>query len=101
VSENGLLSHLYTQTIFLPRQALDKHRENSKTDYRFLSDRTVQFDPVAKTVLPWYPIHPRCNKRSFDSFHRCCFEDGIAYRFYCDLHNSRPKTTETSAIRVS
>jgi hypothetical protein len=55
VSENGLLSHLYIKTIFLPRQALDKHRENSKTDYRFLSDRTVQFDPVAKTVLPWYP----------------------------------------------
>jgi hypothetical protein len=27
---NGLLSHLYRKVIFLPRQARDKHRENSK-----------------------------------------------------------------------
>jgi hypothetical protein len=31
------LSHLYVKTIFLPRQARDKHRENSKNEYRFLS----------------------------------------------------------------
>ena len=30
------LSHLYLKAIFLPRQARDKHRENSKRDYRFL-----------------------------------------------------------------
>jgi hypothetical protein len=27
--KNGLLSHLYIKVIFLPRQARDKHRENS------------------------------------------------------------------------
>jgi hypothetical protein len=32
VSENGLLSHLCTTTIVLPRQARDKHGENSKKD---------------------------------------------------------------------
>ena len=29
-SESGFLSHLYIKVIFLPRQARDKHRENSK-----------------------------------------------------------------------
>jgi hypothetical protein len=37
VSENGLLSHLCTTTIVLPRQARDKHRENSKKDHRILT----------------------------------------------------------------
>jgi hypothetical protein len=35
VSENGLLSHLYINAIILPRQARDKHRENSKKDAVF------------------------------------------------------------------
>jgi hypothetical protein len=30
------LSHLYISTNFLPRQARDRHRENSKTEWRFL-----------------------------------------------------------------
>jgi hypothetical protein len=30
VGETGFLSHLYITVIFLPRQARDKHRENSK-----------------------------------------------------------------------
>jgi hypothetical protein len=30
------LSHLYINTNFLPRQARDKHRENSKKEWRFL-----------------------------------------------------------------
>jgi hypothetical protein len=38
---NLFLSHLYIKTIILPRQAQDKHRENSKKDAVF---RTV---PVA------------------------------------------------------
>jgi hypothetical protein len=33
------LSHLYIKVIFLPRQARDKHRENSKTD-RFLAENS-------------------------------------------------------------
>jgi hypothetical protein len=28
--KTGFLSHLYIKVIFLPRQARDKHRENSK-----------------------------------------------------------------------
>jgi hypothetical protein len=33
-AENGtFLSHLYIKTIILPRQARDKHRENSKKDF--------------------------------------------------------------------
>jgi hypothetical protein len=31
-----VLSHLYTNAIFLPRQAWDKHRENSKKTTVFL-----------------------------------------------------------------
>ena len=34
VSENG---HLYIKTIFLPRQARDKHRETSRKKYRFVA----------------------------------------------------------------
>jgi hypothetical protein len=32
------LSHFYIKTIILPRQALDKHRENSKKDAVFRTD---------------------------------------------------------------
>jgi hypothetical protein len=35
------LSHLYIKTIILPRQAPDKHRENSKSD-RFLAEYPYQ-----------------------------------------------------------
>ena len=43
------LSHLYIKTIFLPRQARDKHREkHSKTDYRFL--RISLFALLSNTV---------------------------------------------------
>jgi hypothetical protein len=34
-AETGILSHLYIKTIILPRQARDKHRENSKKDAVF------------------------------------------------------------------
>ena len=39
-AETVYLSHSYIKTIFLPRQARDEHRENSKTD-RFLSGARV------------------------------------------------------------
>ena len=35
VSKNVFLSQLYTKTIILPRQARDKHRENSKKETVF------------------------------------------------------------------
>jgi hypothetical protein len=38
--KTAFLSHLYIKTIILPRQARDKHRENSKKDAVF---RTVGF----------------------------------------------------------
>jgi hypothetical protein len=37
--KTGFLSHLYIKVIFLPRQARDKHRENSKNT-RFLEGCT-------------------------------------------------------------
>ena len=37
--KTAFLSHLYIKTIILPRQARDKHRENSKKDAVF---RTVE-----------------------------------------------------------
>ena len=42
VRKRHLLNHLYINAIFSPRQARDKHRENSKTDYRcrFLREPT-------------------------------------------------------------
>ena len=33
--ETPLLRHFYTKCIILPRQARDKHRENSKKEWRF------------------------------------------------------------------
>jgi hypothetical protein len=39
VCESGsVLSHFYINPIFLPRQARDKHRENSEREMRFLAD---------------------------------------------------------------
>jgi uncharacterized protein YaiI (UPF0178 family) len=35
VRKTVVLSHLYIKTNISPRQARDKHRENSKKDYRF------------------------------------------------------------------
>jgi beta-glucosidase-like glycosyl hydrolase len=35
-TETPFLRHLYIKCIVLPRQARDKHRENSKTEWRFL-----------------------------------------------------------------
>ena len=43
------LSHLYIKTIVLPRQARDKHRENSKKDYRFVAG-THHIDRVNATA---------------------------------------------------
>jgi hypothetical protein len=37
-AKNGILRHLYLKTIILPRQAQDKHRENSKKDAVFRTD---------------------------------------------------------------
>jgi hypothetical protein len=37
-AKNGILRHLYLKTIILPRQAQDKHRENSKQDAVFRTD---------------------------------------------------------------
>jgi len=37
------LSHLYVKTIFLPRQARDKHRENSKNEYTVFSQAEHTF----------------------------------------------------------
>ena len=36
-----VLSHLYINVIFLPRQARDKHRENSKTITVFLGKTSI------------------------------------------------------------
>jgi hypothetical protein len=33
VRKRGFLRHLYIKVIFLPRQARDKHRENSKNTF--------------------------------------------------------------------
>jgi hypothetical protein len=37
--KTGFLSHLYIKTMILPRQARDKHRENSKKDAVFRTER--------------------------------------------------------------
>jgi hypothetical protein len=37
--KTAFLRHFYLKTKILPRQARDKHRENSKIDYRFLAGR--------------------------------------------------------------
>jgi hypothetical protein len=47
--KTGFLSHLYIKTIILPRQARDKHRENSKTDAIF---RTVASVVAVVAVTP-------------------------------------------------
>jgi hypothetical protein len=39
--KTAFLSHLCTKTIILPRQARDKHRENSKKDAVFRTEITV------------------------------------------------------------
>jgi hypothetical protein len=43
--KTGFLSHLYIKVIFLPRQARDKHRENSKKRGRFLEVVRCEDDP--------------------------------------------------------
>eukprot|EP01046_Picozoa_sp_COSAG06_P018512 COSAG06_NODE_1291_length_9980_cov_166.860237_2_plen_87_part_00 len=47
------LSHLHINAIFLPRQARDKHRKNSKTD-RFSQGLTAQLQWAASApILKW------------------------------------------------
>jgi hypothetical protein len=63
---NLFLSHLYIKTIILPRQAQDKHRENSKKD------------AVFRTTPSRIPPH-QTKRRCSDSFPWvCCPEPVLA-----------------------
>ena len=48
--KTAFLSHLYIETIILPRQARDKHRENSKKDAVF---RTFASIAWASSAYPY------------------------------------------------
>jgi len=48
VRKRGFLSHLYIKCIILPRQARDKHRENSKKANRLLQQR--------KAKMTWHQL---------------------------------------------
>ena len=49
--KNGLLSHLYRKAIFLPRQARDKHRENSKKDRLLAGGEEAQLSAAQLRLL--------------------------------------------------
>jgi hypothetical protein len=51
VRENGPFSHLCIKMISLPRQARDKHRENSKKD-RFVAGDKQPFPTFALLSVP-------------------------------------------------
>jgi hypothetical protein len=53
--KTGSFGHLYIKTIFLPRQARDKHRENQKRD-RFLAgpNEACLVEPSRAAAGAWY-----------------------------------------------
>ena len=57
---NLFLSHLYIKTIILPRQAQDKHRENSKKDAVFRTTPSriphTKRNGVSLTVFPGFAV---------------------------------------------
>ena len=54
--ENGPLSHLDIQMIFLPRQARDKHRESITKETRFLAGVQLRCEPTKMLFFK----KPRC-----------------------------------------
>ena len=52
------LTHLYIKTIILPRQARDKHRENSKKMLFFVPGIHFQLTEQATLLSAWYQIQP-------------------------------------------
>jgi hypothetical protein len=61
--KTAFLSHLYIKTIILPRQARDKHRENSKKDAVFRTSRKP--DPVTFPLL-WGSKSSNVSRRGSD-----------------------------------
>ena len=60
VRKRYFLSHLYIKMIFLPRQAQDKHRENSKKSTVFLQGAWVgvllAVGAVPRIIGPWWSL---------------------------------------------
>jgi hypothetical protein len=48
------LRHFCTKIIFLPRQARDKHRDNSK------KDAFLQGEPIMRPMFYDFPSDPKC-----------------------------------------
>jgi hypothetical protein len=54
--ETAFLSHLYIKTIILPRQARDKHRQNSKKDAPFFAPKNSWIAAASEYVLQKTPF---------------------------------------------
>eukprot|EP01046_Picozoa_sp_COSAG06_P043484 COSAG06_NODE_5700_length_3313_cov_3.423460_5_plen_119_part_00 len=61
VRKRHFLSHLYIKTIFLPRQARDRHRENSKRD-RFRAGLCHGISPSKSLDYLIFPTKTKRNK---------------------------------------
>eukprot|EP01046_Picozoa_sp_COSAG06_P064742 COSAG06_NODE_15605_length_1058_cov_7.644421_1_plen_139_part_00 len=49
--KTGFFGHLYIKMLILPRQARDKHRENSKKEWRLVEERYDATDPLYRRLL--------------------------------------------------
>jgi hypothetical protein len=56
--KTAFLSRFYIKTIILPRQARDKHRENSKNDAVFRTDNVIE---DCRRHLALLPASQQCN----------------------------------------